>query len=158
MVDRPHHGTITVNWPGTVIEIDPPKAHMHFDELLSAGLPPIITVGTPGTQGAGVLGMQGIGVSTPMAAAVAAATWGFDIDMHIPKGAMLTMGLLSMIVAAAGPPALTIPTGSTLSVLGAAPKVHIIMAPDETRMPIQAPASVVVVVVVTATSTASPAT
>jgi hypothetical protein len=99
---------------------------MHFEELLRAGLPAIITVGTPGVHGPGVLGMQGIGVKTPKAAAVAAATWGLDIDMHIPNGGMLTMGLLSMIVAAAGPPALTIPTGNTLSAAGAAPKVHII--------------------------------
>jgi hypothetical protein len=37
--------------------------------------------------------MHGIGVSTPMAAAVAAATAGFAGDMHMPNGMMLTMGL-----------------------------------------------------------------
>jgi hypothetical protein len=72
------------------------------------------------------LGIHGIGVKTPIAAAVAAATCGLDIDMHMPKGGMLTIGLFSMIVAAAGPPAFTIPTGSTFSADGAAPKVHII--------------------------------
>lgn len=121
-----HHGTITVNWPGTRIDIEPPKAHMHLEELLRAGLPAIRTVGDPGVQGPGVLGKQGMGVKTPIAAAVAAATCGLDIDMHIPNGAILTMGLLSMIVAAAGPPAFTIPTGNTLRADGAAPKVHII--------------------------------
>jgi hypothetical protein len=121
-----HHGTITVNWPGTRIEIEPPKAHMHLEELLRAGLPAIITVGEPGIHGPGMLGMHGIGVNTPIAAAVAEATCGFDMDIHIPKGGILTIGLFSMIEAAAGPPALTMPTGNTLSADGAAPKVHII--------------------------------
>ena len=133
------HGTITVNWPGTIIEIDPPKAQIAFEELFNAGLLPIMTVGDPGTHGPGTLGMQGIGVNTPIAAAVAAATCGFAIDMHMPNGAMLTIGLLSMIVAAAGPPALTIPTGKTFNADGAAPNVHIICAPDDTRMPIRHP-------------------
>jgi len=47
----------------------------------------------PGTHGAGVLGIQGMGVSTPRAAAVAAATVGFASDVHTPKGMMLTMGM-----------------------------------------------------------------
>ena len=49
-------------------------------ELLSAGMPPIITVGEPGFQGPAGTGMHGIGVRTPSAAAVAAATCGFDND------------------------------------------------------------------------------
>ena len=36
--------------------------------------------------------MQGIGVSTPRAAAVAAATVGFAIELHIPNGMMFTIG------------------------------------------------------------------
>jgi hypothetical protein len=36
--------------------------------------------------------MQGIGVKTPSAAAVAAATVGFANDVHMPKGIMLTIG------------------------------------------------------------------
>jgi hypothetical protein len=36
--------------------------------------------------------MHGIGVSTPNAAAVAAATAGFVGVMHIPKGWTLTIG------------------------------------------------------------------
>jgi hypothetical protein len=84
-----------------------------------------------------MLGRHGIGVNTPIAAAVAEATCGLDIDMHIPNGGILTIGLFSMMVAAAGPPALTIPTGKTLSAEGAAPKVHIICAPEATKMPIR---------------------
>jgi hypothetical protein len=48
--------------------------------LFSAGIPPISTVGEPGAQGVVVAGMHGIGVSTPSAAAVAAATVGLAGD------------------------------------------------------------------------------
>ncbi len=58
----------------------PPQLHMHLEELFSAGILPISTVGDPGTHGAAVTGMQGIGVKTPNAAAVADATIGFAID------------------------------------------------------------------------------
>jgi hypothetical protein len=37
--------------------------------------------------------MHGMGVSTPKAAAVAAATEGFAGDMHMPKGMMFTKGM-----------------------------------------------------------------
>src|SRR5579859_158560 len=100
---------------------------MQVEVLLRAGMPPIITVGEPGTQGA-VTGMQGMGVSTPRAAAVAAATVGLAIDMHMPNGGMFTMGLKSMMVAA-GAPAMVLLVGRTLSVEGAMPNGHIIMAP-----------------------------
>lgn len=81
-----------MNWPGTVTEITPPHMHMHFELLFKAGKLLSKTVGEPGTQGATVTGMQGIGVSTPNAAAVAAATIGFASEVHMPNGAILTMG------------------------------------------------------------------
>lgn len=65
---------------------------MHFESEVSAGLLPIITVAEPGTHGAGIAGMHGIGVSTPSAAAVAAATVGFDRLVHTPNGLMLSIG------------------------------------------------------------------
>lgn len=71
----------------------PPHMHMHLEVMFSAGAPPTITVGAPGTQGATVLGMQGMGVNTPSAAAVAEATVGLANDMHTPNGGMLAMGL-----------------------------------------------------------------
>jgi hypothetical protein len=71
-----------------------------LDELFSEGLFPIITVGEPGAQGAGVTGIQGIGVSTPKAAAVAAATVGLAMDWHMAKGMIFNIGMLSMMVAA----------------------------------------------------------
>ena|SRR5437868_9906871 len=100
---------------------------MQVDVLLSAGIPPIRQVGEPGTHGA-VTGMHGIGVSTPRAAAVAAATVGLAMDIHMPNGGIFTIGAQSMMVAA-GVPAIVLLIGSTLSVEGAMPNVHIIMAP-----------------------------
>jgi hypothetical protein len=37
--------------------------------------------------------MQGMGVRTPIAAAVAAATIGFAGDMHMPNGIIFTIGM-----------------------------------------------------------------
>ena len=102
----------------------PPQLHMHIEVLFKAGIPPIRTVGEPGSHGAGVTGMQGIGVSTPKAAAVAAATMGLASDVHITKGMMLSIGTWSMIVAAGFFSIKTLFVGSTMSVDGAIPKVH----------------------------------
>ena len=105
--------------------IIPPHWHMHIEELFSAGSPPISTVGEPGTHGEAVAGIQGIGVSTPIAAAVAAATVGLARELHIPKGNMFTMGLLSMIFAIGMEVEIVaVLDGSTINVDGATPKVH----------------------------------
>lgn len=90
----------TLVHPGLVIEMVPANAHMHLLVLFNAGMLAMVTVADPGTQGAGITGVHGIGVSTPSAAAVAAATAGLAGDLHIPKGKMLTNGLLSIIFAA----------------------------------------------------------
>ena len=50
------------------------------------------TVGDPGAQGVVVAGMHGIGVRTPRAAVVAAATVGFDGAEHMPKGEIFFPG------------------------------------------------------------------
>jgi hypothetical protein len=84
---------------------------------------PIETVGEPGTQGAAVTGRQGIGVRTPKAADVAEATVGLLMELHIPKGMMLTMGIWSMMLAA-GVGTINRFTGSTTRELGARPKRH----------------------------------
>jgi hypothetical protein len=91
-----------------------------------------MTVGDPGAHGATVTGMHGCGVSTPMAADVAAATWGLLGDMHMPNGAMFTFGLLSMMLAAGWFELCTRLAGSTESVPGAAPNEHAIIAPFTT--------------------------
>ncbi len=127
------YGTCTVNCPGILIEITPPQVHIHFAELLRAGKLLINTVGAPTTQGATVTGIQGIGVNTPNAAAVAAATIGLAIELHMPNGGILAIGAKSMIVAAKGPPAIVGgPLGMTINELGVAPKLHCNIAPITT--------------------------
>src|SRR5438552_16581734 len=103
---------------------------MHLEVLFSAGIPPIMQVGEPGAHGT-VTGMQGIGVSTPRAAAVAAATIGLAIEKHMPNGGMFTIGAQSIILAA-GVVAMVRLIGSTLRTEGAIPKAHIIIAPAVT--------------------------
>jgi hypothetical protein len=104
---------------------------MQVQVLFSAGMLPIMVVAAPGVHGEVVTGMQGMGVNTPRAAAVAEATVGLAMDMHIPKGGMLVIGMKSMMLAA-GAVAFTLFTGNTLSADGAIPKVHIITAPEVT--------------------------
>jgi hypothetical protein len=76
--------------------------------------------------------MQGIGVSTPIAAAVAAATIGLAGDMHMPNGMIFTSGMLSMMLASGISPVKTMFVGRTTSELGAIPILHIIVAPMQT--------------------------
>ena len=111
-----------------MIWITPPQLHITLDVESSAGILPMSTVGEPGVHGAAVAGTQGMGVSTPSAAAVAVITTGFVGAEHMPKGGMFTIGLLSIMVAA-GVPVSVLFSGSTTSVEGAAPKLHIIVAP-----------------------------
>lgn len=81
-----------VNCPGMTMLITPAKEHIQVQVLLRAGMLLIITVELPGIHGAEVIGVQGMGVSTPSAAAVAAATAGFAILIHIAKGLMFIKG------------------------------------------------------------------
>src|SRR5690348_5885278 len=85
-------------------------------------------VGLGGIHGALVIGMHGCGVSTPIAAVVAAATCGLDGLLHMPNGGMLTSGALSWMVAAGLPP-MSVVGRMTLRVAGAMPKVHMSIAP-----------------------------
>ena len=107
---------------------------MHLHVLFTAGFPPTSTVGEPGAQGAAITGMHGIGVNTPRAAAVAAATCGFAREVHIPNGMMFTMGTLSMMQAAGILLHKTFAAGSTFSADGAIPKLHMSCAPDVTMI------------------------
>jgi hypothetical protein len=91
------------------------------------------TVGADGIQGAAMAGMQGIGVRTPSAAAVAAATVGFAGLVHMPNGTILTIGAKSIIEAMSGPQAKTGgPLGKTVRGVGAIPKLHLQSAPQTT--------------------------
>lgn len=108
--------------------ITPPYEHIHIEVEVSAGEPQILTVSEPGFHGAIVSGIHGIGVNTPIAAAVAAATVGFAGELHIPKGTIFFIGVLSPIVAAGSLLAKTLVTGKTSMDEGATPKVHVSMA------------------------------
>ncbi len=121
-----------MTWPGKVIEISPAHMHMSMSSSTRAGNPPTVTVGEPGAQGAAVAGMQGWGVSTPNAAAVAAATCGLAIDMHIPKVGILSIGAKSIMVAAGISEVVTVGAEVAFKTAGATPNVHIIIAPVQT--------------------------
>jgi len=111
-----------------VKEMDPPYAQVQVDPATSTGIPPTTVCGAIGSHGAGTAGTHGIGVSTPSAAAVAAATIGFASDWHMPNGAMLAPGATSVMTATGRPS--TIGRGATtISVEGARPNVHIVIAP-----------------------------
>lgn len=111
----------------------PPQLHISLQALLTAGIGPISTVGDPGIQGAVVIGTQGIGVSTPIAADVAADTVGLVIEVHIPNGMILTNGLLSIMFATGIADKVRF-TGGTIIILGAVPKLHCNIAPPVTNM------------------------
>ncbi len=113
----------------------PPQVHISLDLLFTAGNIPTNTVGLPGSQGAAVTGIQGIGVKTPKAATVAAATVGLAGDLHITKGRILSKGLLSIILAI-GMVAKVLLIGNTISTEGAIPKLHFNIAPPHTIKPI----------------------
>jgi hypothetical protein len=75
-----------------------------------------------------------MGVSTPKAAAVAAATCGFAMEVHIPKGMMFVIGTLSIIQAGGILLHMTLLAGSTFRTDGAIPKLHMSCAPDVTMI------------------------
>jgi len=112
--------------------ISPAHVHISIDSLSRAGWPPRMTVAAPGVHGPGVTGMQGMGVKTPNAAAVADATSGFAMDMHIPKDGMFVMGTQSMMLASGTCVVFTRCIGRTMKLAGATPKVHIRVAPLQT--------------------------
>ena len=76
-----------------------------------------------------------MGVSTPMAAAVAAATAGLAMLWHIPKGVIFTKGTLSAMVAR-GIADMVFAVGNTFSMDGAMPKLQDMDAPPVTHNPI----------------------
>jgi hypothetical protein len=108
---------------------------MHLESESKAGIPLIRHIGSPGTQGV-VTGIHGIGVNTPSAAAVAAATSGLLGVMHMPNGGIFAIGAKSMMVAE-GAVANTF-GASTIREDGATPNVHIIIAPITTCSPMPA--------------------
>lgn len=115
--------------------IIPAQLHISLELSLRAGMLATITVAEPGAHGAGVTGMQGMGVNTPNAADVADATVGFASELHIPKGMIFAIGILSMMLAI-GVVVLTLFLGRTVSELGVVPKLHFSIAVLQTIDPI----------------------
>lgn len=132
--------------PGLVMLITPPQLQIHFDVCDNAGLFAINTVGEPGAHGAEITGIHGIGVSTPIAADVAAATCGFAIELHIPNGIMFFIGTLSIIVAT-GILDNTLFSGVTIKVDGAIPNVQAHIAVPHTASAIFLPPHYVIVLI-----------
>ena len=110
--------------------MEPAHMHISLDEESMALKLPTMTVGQGGAHGAGVTGMHGAGVWTPSAAAVRAMTIGFVTLLHMPKGTMFAIGMLSMIVATNFPSIMTGgPLGITISFPGARPIVQVNVSP-----------------------------
>jgi hypothetical protein len=100
----------------------------------SIGMPPKKTEADPGLHGPAGAGMHGMGVRTPRAAAVAAATAGFARLIQTPKEGTFSIGMISVILPACmGPP--TTGGGRKVNVPGAAPIVHTAIAPVVTTGP-----------------------
>lgn len=114
--------------PGKPMVMTPPHEQLHTDGDVSAGMLAINVFTAPGFHGPAGTGMHGIGVSTPSAADVAAATVGFDKLVHMPNGGMFIIGTMSLIVAAGLPSIITRLVGNTVSVDGAMPKLHVNIA------------------------------
>lgn len=128
---------VTMTCPGMVTWMFPAHMHINLQLLFNAGIFPTNTLGEPGNQGAGVTGTQGMGVNTPKAAAVAAATAGLASDVHIPKGGMFRMGLLSMMLAMGKLVMRTRFTGNTTNGAGVMPNTHFNIAPAHTANAIE---------------------
>lgn len=114
--------------PGTRTWTTPPYAHMHIAPCASTGWPPTIVRGALGVHVPVVAGTQGMGVSTPSAAAVAAATCGFASDVHIANVGTFTRGAASAMVATGRPSTRTRGVGSATSVAGAVPNEQVTVA------------------------------
>ena len=73
-----------------------------------------MTLVAPGVQGDVVTGTQGMGVSTPIAAAVAEATVGLAGLEHMPNVGMLTIGANAWMFAAGVSQVTGVPVGTTV--------------------------------------------
>jgi hypothetical protein len=104
--------------------ITPPKAQMQVLPTHTTGPEANNTVAFVGIQGAAIAGRQGIGVRTPNAAVVAAATTGFARLIHIPNVAIFSIGTKSATLAAGIPPIRTRLVGKVVRTAGAAPNEH----------------------------------
>jgi hypothetical protein len=122
--------TVALTWPAEPIVIVPPHPHEQVEESSSAASPSTVTLDEPGVQGLSS-GWHGCGVSTPLALAVALATVGLDIDVHIPKDATFAAPTSSIVPTATW---LAETSGlDALNVAGVVPNEHCRLAPVQTR-------------------------
>ncbi|GHT88314.1 hypothetical protein FACS1894113_0460 [Alphaproteobacteria bacterium] len=112
----------------------PPKAHIHIFPFMTTAPVASSTVGLVDTQGDAITGTHGIGVKTPSAAAVAAATAGLAGHEHIPKHAILSIGTKLVMLATGKLQARTLFKGRMLSGPGATPNEHLHTAPFTANM------------------------
>ena len=124
---------MTEVWPAALTVIAPPHEHEHCDESSSAGTPPIVTSDDPGVHGLST-GTHGCGVSVPLAAAVADATCGLAIDVHIANGGTL-LGATSVTTPAAAVADTSTPEAAKVD--GAVPNEHCSVAPVHTWVGIE---------------------
>lgn len=117
-----------MNWPGAVICMMPPQLHTVWELSFNAGILPIKTVGAPGAHGMVITGTQG--------GTAGGTLCGLLGELHIPKGSILTRGLLSAIVAGGFISVSTFLSGVNISVDGIVPKLHVKLAPAHTHIPI----------------------
>ena len=126
----------TVNCPGTVIFTEPPHMHIHISPPHTTDPVDKSACGLLEIQGDDIAGTHGIGVNvkTPnaaaVAAAVAAATVGFAMVVHIPKDKTFIIGIKSAMQATGIPEAKTGVLGITMSDEGAIPQEHLQSAPQ----------------------------
>ena len=119
-----------------MILIVPP--HWHVIELLSvtAGCPAILTtVLVPDHCIVGITGTHGIGVSTPMAADVAAATSGLLVDVHMVNEGTASSGVALSLLNDGVPLAITVGTPAA-SGIGAIPLLQRHIDPVFTSRPV----------------------
>lgn len=109
--------------------------HIHINWLSSVSIGKLAnsTFGLHEIQGLAVAGIHGADVGTPSAADVVAITAGLVSALHMPNGGIFVTGIKSIILAL-GVPSVTLFVGSTLSVEGATPKPHCMVAPLHTQL------------------------
>jgi hypothetical protein len=86
---------IVLNCPGMITVILPFHIHDTFPFLSKAGLPQTLTFEDAADHFPVTIGIHGIGVRTPKAATVAAATIGFAKDLHNKNGKIFKKGIES---------------------------------------------------------------
>jgi hypothetical protein len=113
--------------------------HINIESMFIIGIDPAITVGLPGIHGVTVTGRHGIDSTAPKLAILAAISSGLAGLTHIANGVILTIGILSTIVATGMLHATTLRVGKIFKGAGAKPNTHLNIVPSESQKLIFAP-------------------